>query len=277
MECSATLRNRNRASQDKNIAVTRDLHRRPQRERPQAPRTSSVHTLKLVKVLGPNVLLIATSEASRPRAISTLPIRGVLLRASNVYQRPSRNASNQPRNPSGHTAAARRYRRDSRCSSARGCSCSGRTQPQDARNRDRRPSFVERLERGPCHARMLIAEADVPMNVVADRLNAAPPGRRLPEQVPRRFGQPVGFAIAAAEQELPAFPPAGSEPEAAAPAARPRQGRPLSFTIVSAATRVRPGARRCGCTSCRTHHDRPRPGPAGRTADRRDGRGRTRA
>ena len=57
-------------------------------------RTSSVQTLKLVKVLGPNVLLIATSAASRPRAISTLPMRGVLLRASKVYQRPSRKASN---------------------------------------------------------------------------------------------------------------------------------------------------------------------------------------
>src|SRR5437762_6355093 len=61
----------------------------------QPVRTSSVHTLKLANVLGPNVLLIATSAASRPRAISTLPIRGVLLRASKVYQRPSRKASNQ--------------------------------------------------------------------------------------------------------------------------------------------------------------------------------------
>ena len=53
-------------------------------------RTSSVQTLKLANVLGPNVLLIATSEASRPRAISTLPMRGILLRGSNVYQWPSR-------------------------------------------------------------------------------------------------------------------------------------------------------------------------------------------
>src|SRR5882672_10301835 len=33
------------------------------RRRTQPARTSSVHTLKLVKVLGPNVLLIATSDA----------------------------------------------------------------------------------------------------------------------------------------------------------------------------------------------------------------------
>ncbi len=52
--------------------------------------TSSVRTLKLFSVLGPNVLLMATSDASRPRAINTRPIRGVLLRASKVYQWPSR-------------------------------------------------------------------------------------------------------------------------------------------------------------------------------------------
>ena len=50
--------------------------------------TSSVQTVKPARVLGPNVLLIATSVASRPRAMSTRPIRGVLFRASNVCQRP---------------------------------------------------------------------------------------------------------------------------------------------------------------------------------------------
>jgi hypothetical protein len=44
--------------------------------------TSSVRTLKLFRVLGPKVLLMAASAASRPRAINTRPIRGVLLRAS---------------------------------------------------------------------------------------------------------------------------------------------------------------------------------------------------
>lgn len=47
---------------------------------------SSVHTLKLFSVLGPKVVLIGTSAASRPRAISTRPMRGVLFRASKVYQ-----------------------------------------------------------------------------------------------------------------------------------------------------------------------------------------------
>lgn len=61
----------------------------------QADFTSSVQTLKLTSVLGPNVVLIATSIASRPLAISTRPIRGTLFRASKIYQRPPRYASNQ--------------------------------------------------------------------------------------------------------------------------------------------------------------------------------------
>src|ERR1700730_8769092 len=58
--------------------------------------SSSVQTLKLTSVLGPNVWVIGTSAASRPCAIRTRPMRGVLLRASKVYQRPPRKASNQP-------------------------------------------------------------------------------------------------------------------------------------------------------------------------------------
>src|SRR5215211_1680357 len=61
-----------------------------------APGISSAWTTNLVSALGPNVVAIATSEASRPRAINTRPMRGTRLRASNVYQRLSRNASNQP-------------------------------------------------------------------------------------------------------------------------------------------------------------------------------------
>jgi hypothetical protein len=50
--------------------------------------TSSVQTLKLTSVLGPNAVLMATSIASRPLAISIRQIRGTLLRASKVYKRP---------------------------------------------------------------------------------------------------------------------------------------------------------------------------------------------
>ncbi len=51
---------------------------------------SSVHTLKFTSVLGPKVWVIGTSAASRPCAISTRPIRGSLLRGSNMCQRPPR-------------------------------------------------------------------------------------------------------------------------------------------------------------------------------------------
>src|SRR5215475_15178571 len=53
-------------------------------------RTSSVITLKAASVHGPNEVTIATSVASRPRAIRMRPMRGLLWRASNVYQRPPR-------------------------------------------------------------------------------------------------------------------------------------------------------------------------------------------
>src|SRR3954470_17118626 len=51
---------------------------------------SSVTTVNFFSVFGPNVVLIGTSAASRPRAMSTRPMRGVLCRASNVYHRPPR-------------------------------------------------------------------------------------------------------------------------------------------------------------------------------------------
>src|SRR5271157_4472500 len=54
--------------------------RRPAAFRPLHPSlTSSVRTLKLFRVLGPKVLLMAASAASRPRAINTRPIRGIVV------------------------------------------------------------------------------------------------------------------------------------------------------------------------------------------------------
>ncbi len=98
----------------------------------QPASTSSVHTLKLVNVAGPNVLLSATSAASRPRAINTLPIRGVLLRASKVCHCPPRKTSNQAAKSIGSSRRAHRCHRGIRCSSAPGCSCSGRRRRRGA-------------------------------------------------------------------------------------------------------------------------------------------------
>src|ERR1700694_4304598 len=73
---------------------------REKRHQPAVPRVppagiSSAQTLKLSSVLGPNVVAIATSHASRPRAIRMRPIRGTLLRGSNVCHLPPIQASNQ--------------------------------------------------------------------------------------------------------------------------------------------------------------------------------------
>jgi hypothetical protein len=57
--------------------------------------TSTVTTLNRVNFVGPKLVEIATSAASRPRAITMRPIRRRLCRGSNVNHRPSRNTSNQ--------------------------------------------------------------------------------------------------------------------------------------------------------------------------------------
>ena len=60
-----------------------------------ASSTSSVTTVKRASCATPNAVEMATSAASRPRAITTRPMRGWLWRASKVNHRPSRNTSNQ--------------------------------------------------------------------------------------------------------------------------------------------------------------------------------------
>src|SRR5947209_6421342 len=52
---------------------------------------------------------------------------------------------------------------------------------------------------------MFVPENDMVMNIVADRLNAAPSRWHLPEKLPRRFGQAIGFAISAPKQEEQRF------------------------------------------------------------------------
>jgi hypothetical protein len=49
---------------------------------------SSVITLNLVSLCGPNDVIMGMSAASRPRAIRMRPTRRALWRGSNVYQRP---------------------------------------------------------------------------------------------------------------------------------------------------------------------------------------------
>src|SRR5579862_5554202 len=72
------------------IAIDGRVMYRKQRHQAGSSGISSVQTLKLSRVFGPNVVAIATSDASRPRAIKTRAIRGTLLRGSKVCQRPPR-------------------------------------------------------------------------------------------------------------------------------------------------------------------------------------------
>src|SRR6266480_4638819 len=62
-------------------------------------------------------------------------------------------------------------------------------------------AFIERLPGGFGRARMLVAESDVAMDEIADRLDARPPGWRLPEEIPGHLGQAVGLAVATAEEK----------------------------------------------------------------------------
>ena len=51
--------------------------------------------LEAEQLVGAERTAVRDVGGARPRAMSTLLMRGVLLRGSNVYQWPSRNASNQ--------------------------------------------------------------------------------------------------------------------------------------------------------------------------------------
>ena len=57
------------------------------------------------------------------------------------------------------------------------------------------------LPRRARRARMLVAERELAVHEVADRLDPTPAGGRIAEELPRDRGQAVGFAVAAAEQK----------------------------------------------------------------------------
>ena len=107
-----------------------------------------------------------------------------------------------PQSPSGRRAAGCRCRRDNRCRYP-----SGNVHAAAECNRQvgvvaAHPfAFLEGLPGGSGRSGVLIAERNVPVDVVADGLDAAGARRRHAEQVPRNAGQPVGFAVAASQQE----------------------------------------------------------------------------
>jgi hypothetical protein len=80
--------------------------------------TSSETTKKLVIVELPKEVRKATSAASRPVAISTRPIRGLLLRASKAHHLPIQVGLEPRAEVHGQAQRARRYLPDSRPHSA---------------------------------------------------------------------------------------------------------------------------------------------------------------
>ena len=160
------------------IAIDRDM---PHGEQAHAGRhdgatartISSTHTLKPDSVLGPNAVLMATSVASRPRAISTRPMRGTLLRGSKVCHWPS----DVGLEPSGevHRAVRRRH-----ADVAEVAGAVARRDVHAAAERDGQMrevaadalALVEGLPRRLGRARVLRSRSDVAVDVVADRLHA---------------------------------------------------------------------------------------------------------
>src|SRR6266511_5122460 len=62
-------------------------------------------------------------------------------------------------------------------------------------------AFIEDLPGRHGRARVLVAEGDVAMDEIADRLDACPPRWRIFEEVPGHLGQALGLAVATAEEK----------------------------------------------------------------------------
>src|ERR1700680_2771838 len=65
--------------------------------------------------------------------------------------------------------------------------------------------LVEGFKGRPSGTRVLVAERDMVVNKIADRLNSCPARRRMAKQVPSYLGQLVGLAIPAAQEKHQGF------------------------------------------------------------------------
>src|SRR5580658_7566867 len=67
------------------------------------------------------------------------------------------------------------------------------------------PTLREHLSGRLAGVGVLVAEGDMAMDEVADRLDPRPAERRVAEEVPRRLGEEVRLAISAAEKKNQRF------------------------------------------------------------------------
>ena len=144
--------------------------------------TSSVVTLKLASVQGPNEVTIATSVASRPRAIKMRPMRGTLLR--------HQKCTNLPR---GRPQTKRRNRQEDRGRNADIAKIASTIARRNIHTPAKGDGEVGKI---PAHAALLIinlpcrhgwvgvlvAERYVVVNVVADSLYERPTFLQVPEK-----------------------------------------------------------------------------------------------
>ncbi len=200
---------------------------------------------------------MATSAASRPRAISTRPIRGTLLRGSKVCQR----APQIDFNPRGEIPDAVGRRRPH---VAQVAGAIARGNIHAAAKGDGQVSVVaanalallESLPGGPGGAGIFIVKSDVVVDVIANRLDAVPSraacGRTVakpPETADpsRNIGCPAGRP-----ECLRADPSPGA---VRAPAIQCVRLTRISEPLRSSSIESGLGAPRCGYTSSRRHRD----------------------
>src|SRR5271154_6236695 len=139
------------------------------------------------------------SAASRPRATTILPIRGIAARIEGVplaFQENFDPGAEVHRVDDGHADIA-----EMAIDVARG-DVEAATEGQRemcvvAADAD---ALVERLERRPGRARLLVVELDVLMHEIANGLHAAPSRRARAEHIPGGLAQSIGFAVAAAHE-----------------------------------------------------------------------------
>ncbi len=159
-------------------------------------------TVNFFSVEGPKEVVRATSTASLPRAMTIRPMRGMLWRASKVYQRPSRKTSVQALKSIGSGCE-----RNADVAEIAGGVSGGDIQAAEERDQQMGEIAADALALpvdivgGFGRAGEFIAELNVVVDPVADGLNAGPAEGGVTEQFPGGITEVVGFAISAGEEE----------------------------------------------------------------------------
>ena len=148
----------------------------------QLSSNSSVTTLNRANRAGPNVVEIATSAASLPRATTIRPIRGRLCLASKTYQRPPKKTSNQALKSIGAGQVAPRYRRDSPCSNGREYLRIGKALSRGGRNPDILQRALHALPMRFCR----LAHADIRTQGGRERIGIRPLSAPNPHRCDRK-------------------------------------------------------------------------------------------